>query len=338
VSDPRQRPLPADVSREVADEAERVALETVWQALDTARPAPAVSAAESAAMWEAIVAGTATSDREPPPKISEEASHAAPTVGRTATRPSPRPAWAQRRVRGAALATVVLAVVATILGRPGAWQEVQVPRAQQRTVALPDGSAVTLSAGARLRYREGFRAWFGRAADRRLELDGTAYFAVRKDGRAFTVGTHNAEVRVLGTEFEVQAWAGEGAGTSVSVADGRVSLSARSGREITLAAGDRAAVAPDATAPGAASAVAVDRVAPWRRGGFVAVDEPLAQVVAALERQFDVSIELDDAAIGARRITLYYPEAALDRVLGDLTTMQSLTLERRREGYRLRQP
>jgi transmembrane sensor len=338
VSDPRQRPLPADVAREVPDEAERVALETVWHALDAARPASMVSAAESAAMWAAIVEGTATSDREPPPNSTAAASLAAATNGRTTLRPSPRPAWARRRVRGAALATVALAVVAMILGRPGAWLEVQVPRAQQRTVALPDGSAVTLSAGARLRYRDGFRAWFGRAADRRLELDGTAYFAVRKDGRAFTVRTHNAAVRVLGTEFEVQAWAGEGAGTSVTVAEGRVSLSARSGREITLAAGDRAAVARDATAPSAASSVVVDRVAPWRRGGFVAVDEPLGQVVASLERQFDVVIAVDDAAVGDRRVTLYYPEAALDRVLGDLATMHSLTVERRREGYRLRRP
>jgi ferric-dicitrate binding protein FerR (iron transport regulator) len=332
VSDARQPELPADVAREVPVEAERAALEAVWHALDAARSAPAVTASESSAMWAAIVAGTSTAVAEP----STPSAVPAPVASRSAARSRHRPAWARRRVRAAAL--VVLAVAVAILGRPGAWQEVQVPRGQQQAVTLPDGSAVTLSAGARLRYREGFRGWFGRSTDRRADLEGTAYFAVVKDGRAFSVQTYNADVRVLGTAFEVQAWPAEESGTAVSVAEGRVALAARSGRDLTLAAGDRAAVAHDADTPSAAALVPVEHVAPWRYGGFVSVNEPLAQVVASLERQFDVVIEIEDVAVSDRRVTLYYPEATLDRVLRDLATMQSLTVERRREGYRLRRP
>lgn len=339
MSDARPQGLPADVAREVPVEAERAALETVWSAMAAARSAPAVSAAESSAMWAAIVAGTTvteTSGDVDTPAISRPL--ASPHKGRPVPTRANRPAWARRRVGGVTLAVTALVIVAMMFGRPGAWREVQVPRGQQQVVLLPDGSAVTLSASARLRYREDFRGWFGQPAARRAELEGTAYFAVEKDGRPFTVRTYNAEVRVLGTEFEVQAWPAEGAGTAVAVAEGRVALAGSSGRDLTLAAGDRAMLTHEATTPTKASAVAVERVAPWRRGGFVAVDEPLASVVASLERQFDVTIDVEDGTIRDRRITLYYPDAALDRVLGDLATMQALTIERRRDGYLLRLP
>ncbi len=331
MSDAREQGLPADVARDVPDEAERAGLDTVWRAMESARPAPAVSAVESSVMWAAIVAGTSTPASE---SVPSRALASPAAIART----DRRPAWARRRVRGAVFTAVALAVVATLLGRPGAWREVQVARGQQQTVQLPDGSAVTLNAGARLRYRNDFRGWFGRPADRVAELEGAAYFAVAKDGRSFSVRTYNAEVRVLGTEFEVQAWPAERSGTVVAVAEGRVAFAGSGTRDITLAAGDRAVLAHAASAPGAAAAVAVDRVAPWRRGGFVAVDEPLTSVVASLERQFDVTIEIGDPAIADRRITLYYPEVALDRVLGDLATMQSLTVERRRDRYLLRLP
>lgn len=333
MSDARQRPLPDDVARDMEHDAERVALASVWTALAAAEPVPSVTPAETSTMWANITAATGAPAIERPPA----SAHSAPAARRPTAPASARPAWALRR-RTAAIAAAVVLVVAGFLGRPGRWHEVQVPLAQQQVVSLPDGSEVTLSAGARLRYRDGFRGWFGRAADRRTELDGTAYFAVASDGRPFSVRTYNAVVRVLGTTFEVQAWPTQASGTAVTVAEGRVALAGSRGDALTLTAGDRATVADATTAPALAMPVAAERVAPWRRGGFVAVDEPLSDVVAALERQFDVSITIADPDLGARRITLYYPEAALDRVLGDLATMQSLAVERRRDGYLVRRP
>ncbi len=332
MSNAPQRMLPADVARGVADDAERAALETVWTALDAARPGAAVTPSESSAMWAAIVAGTSQ-----PTNVDGSASRSVLASQPRGIR-GDRPAWARRRVRASALMTLGFAIVAVVAARPGRWQEVQVPRAQQRVVSLPDGSRVTLDAGARLRYRDGFRGWFGRAADRHTELEGAAYFDVASNGRPFTVHTYNASVSVLGTEFEVQSWSAEGTGTTVAVAEGRVALAGHTANAVTLNAGQRAVVTHAENAPDSAAPLPVDRVAPWRRGGFVAVNEPLASVVATLERHFDTNIELADASLGQQRITLYYPVAALDRVLGDVATMESLTLERQRDGYVLRRP
>lgn len=334
MSDARQRQLPADVAHDVPQEAERAALERVWNALESARPSSGVSPADSSAMWAAIMAGTSTPSAEPAPKPSATRS---PSRHAAAVR-AYRPAWSRRRARYGAIAALALTVVVGVLGRPGAWQDVQVARGAQRVVQLPDGSEVSLAAGSRLRYREGFRGWFGRMSDREAQLEGAAFFDIATDGRAFIVRTYNADVRVLGTQFEVQAWPSDSAGTAVAVAEGRVALAGRAGGDVTLEAGDRSRVAHLANAPDRVAPLAIERVAPWRRGGFVAVDEPLAGVVATLARHFNAVIELADPALGSRRITLYYPDAELDRVLGDLATMQSLTVERRRDGYLLRQP
>jgi transmembrane sensor len=345
VSDARDRELPDDVAREVADPSERTALGAVWSALDSARPASAVTPDESAAMWAAIVAGTSVSSSEeggPVTPVPAAAPLSVTSPSRAgAVAPPARPAWARRPSRRVSAGAALLLVVAVLLGRPGSWQEVQVARGAQRQVLLPDGSTVALDAGSQLRYREGFRGWFGRAAKRGLELRGTAYFAVARDGRPFTVRTYNASVRVLGTEFSVQAWPQDRTGTIVAVAEGQVALAGETAGSVELAAGERATVAHGTATPTAATAVPIDRVAPWRSGGFVAIDEPLAQLLAVLSRRHDVDVVLDSSAVdsfGDQRVTVYYPDAPLDRVLGDLAVMQGLQVERRRTGYVLRLP
>jgi transmembrane sensor len=358
VSDTRDRAFPDDVAREVTNPAERQALEALWTTLAAAQPAPVVTSDESAAMWAAIVAGTSVAPVAAPVPVqpsvptalppqrsaqamSPPAAEAALGVRAGATRPvappSARPAWARRRGGLLAGASLCLALAATV-GRPGDWQEVRVASGSPVVHALPDGSTITLDAGSQLRYRDGFRGWFGRAADRRTELEGTAYFAVARDGRPFSVQTHNATVRVLGTEFAVEAWPTEGIGTRVAVAEGRVALSGRSAQSTALDAGEHATVALGNDTPGSAGRLPVERVAPWRTGGLVAIDEPLAHVVATLARRHGVEITFGESALGERRLSLYYPDAELERVLTDVATMQGLTMERRRGGYLLRLP
>jgi ferric-dicitrate binding protein FerR (iron transport regulator) len=324
MSEPREVGLPQPVIDDLPDRRERHAVEALWARLDSARPAPSVSTEERAAMWAAIASATEGARRAPPPP-----------------RPIVSPAWARRRrpvraVVGLAAAALVTAV--GLAGRPGPWQEIRVPRGAPQTVRLPDGSQVAVEAGGVLRFRREFRGWFGRTGRRDVELDGSAFFSVRRDGRPFAVHTYNAVVQVLGTAFSVQAREVESTGTSVAVAEGRVAVRGAANAEATLDAGQRTVVAHGAVAPGAVNAVPVERVAAWRTGGFVAVDEPLAAIAGALARRFAVDIVLDASVDGERRATLYLPDATLDRVLLDLAMVQGLVVERRRDGYVLRRP
>ncbi|MCU0616477.1 MAG: FecR domain-containing protein [Gemmatimonadaceae bacterium] len=347
MKEPQHDRLPDDIAAELDSVTERDALDTLWQALPAARSQPEVTASERDAMWAAIMAGTSTPAdvrTAQPRALAASASSSAPRVERVRSPRSisaastQRSAWASRAARPMAALAAVLLVTTIAVARPGAWQEIVVPRGEARAVMLPDSTRVMLNADSRLRYRTAFRGWFRRAATREVQLLGSGYFEVRRDGRPFVVATYNASVRVLGTAFSVDAWETDGTGTVVHVAEGKVAVAGAASGETVLQAGDRAIVSHGTRTAGPATRVAAERVAPWRDGGFAAIDEPLGAVLPAIARRYDVVVNAVDSSVAARRITLYVPEASADRLLGDIATMQGLVLERRRDGYVLRTP
>lgn len=70
--------------------------------------------------------------------------------------------------------------------------------AQTKTVTLPDNSEVILNAASKLTFNE--KKW---ADKRALTLEGEAYFKVQK-GQTFSVNTTSGVVTVLGTQFNVK--------------------------------------------------------------------------------------------------------------------------------------
>ena len=71
--------------------------------------------------------------------------------------------------------------------------------ADQESFELPDGSQVRLNADSNIEF-----ASFNWESNRTLELEGEAYFKVKK-GSTFTVKTKEGTVKVLGTEFTVNS-------------------------------------------------------------------------------------------------------------------------------------
>lgn len=85
-----------------------------------------------------------------------------------------------------------------------AWQEIVTPPGQRAMVKLTDGTTVWLNARSSLRYPNVFTK-----AERRVELDGEAYFDVEhKEEQPFIVSTEKLNIKVLGTEFNVHAYKG----------------------------------------------------------------------------------------------------------------------------------
>lgn len=77
----------------------------------------------------------------------------------------------------------------------------EVPAGKMMTLTLGDGTMVDLNSGARLEYPAVF---YGRHRD--VSLEGEAMFHVSKDkSRPFTVKTFAADIKVLGTQFNVLA-------------------------------------------------------------------------------------------------------------------------------------
>ncbi|HEY0769382.1 MAG TPA: FecR family protein, partial [Sphingobacteriaceae bacterium] len=96
------------------------------------------------------------------------------------------------------------------------YNKISTPKGGQYQVILPDGSKVWLNAGSSLRFPTAFTG-----KERQVELTGEAYFEIAKittlssSGRdkqrmPFKVKTDKANVEVLGTHFNVMAYAEEG--------------------------------------------------------------------------------------------------------------------------------
>ena len=85
------------------------------------------------------------------------------------------------------------------------YNTLRVPRGGEYSITLSDGTIVYLNAESELRYPVKFVG-----EDRRVYLSGEAYFDVVHDkAHPFVVDVKNSTVRVLGTSFDVRAYADE---------------------------------------------------------------------------------------------------------------------------------
>jgi transmembrane sensor len=88
---------------------------------------------------------------------------------------------------------------------PVAKNTVSTHRGSKSNVQLPDGTMAWLNADSKLTYDENFRGDF-----REVSLEGEAFFDVVKDKtRPFIIHTKTIDIRVLGTAFNVRAYATE---------------------------------------------------------------------------------------------------------------------------------
>ena len=183
-------------------------------------------------------------------------------------------------------------------------------RGQRRRFQLADGTSVDLNAESRLRVA------FSRS-ERRVSLDdGEAIFDVVSDhARPFTVAAGDHTVRVLGTQFDVRNRDGD---LTVTVARGRVQVrpSLASDRVFVLTPGQRLDIG--AGGFGTVQAVNPQEAFSWRSGRLVYRNQPLAKVVADLNRQFVDQVVIGDPELGAIPITgvivLDTPQAVMSRL------------------------
>lgn len=215
---------------------------------------------------------------------------------RAARRPGPTRRWLVGGGMAIAAGLTAVAVLPSLLGPPAA-QTYATAKGQHQQITLADGSVVYLNAETRLTVR------FERH-ERRVELgDGQAIFDVAHDEtRPFTVEASGRAVRVLGTQFDVRNRNGD---VTVSVARGRVQVRpvalSKTGQAFVLQRGQRLAIGRTGVAK--LSAVDPQEALGWRSGRLVYRGEPLAEVVADLNREFVEQIEVTDPALARMPVT-----------------------------------
>jgi ferric-dicitrate binding protein FerR (iron transport regulator) len=155
-----------------------------------------------------------------------------------------------------------------------------------------------------------------------------ADFKVTHDrSRPFVVHVRNAEIRDIGTQFEIRAYAHDAA-VRVSVSSGAVSLAAPGhGSMVELAAGDASSIDSSGTLSKIAHPdVAADRA--WVDGRLAFDDAALSAVAVDLGLWFDVDIRIANGPLTTRRISAIYNTPTLTGVLDALTATLDARYER----------
>jgi ferric-dicitrate binding protein FerR (iron transport regulator) len=152
-------------------------------------------------------------------------------------------------------------------------------RGEYSVALLPDHSIVTLNAESKISYKP--YMWF---ISRKVKLEGEACFEV-KSGSRFHVQSGRNKVNVLGTTFNVYARPKMYCVTCLS---GRVEVSAD--RETIVLNSGMQAICREQEWCINKDRTTFCRTTEWMQGKFVFVKTPLSEVVAEIERQYDIDI------------------------------------------------
>ena len=161
-------------------------------------------------------------------------------------------------------------------------ETVTTPYGARTSFKLPDGSEVWLNSGSKI----SFPKQYGKV--RNVELLGEAYFEVVKDGKPFVVKTSLGTVKVMGTSFNAKAYAGETFETTL--VEGSVNVCNITNKLMTLKPGQQSSITP--TNEISLKEVNTELSTSWREGRLIFVHEPFQNVAKALERWYNVKIEL----------------------------------------------
>lgn len=208
---------------------------------------------------------------------------------------------ASRRGVIAATVAAAAAVVVAVLAVPEVAVRVRSDHvtavAELRTIALPDGSAVTLGPRSAVAVD-----YDGRDREVRL-VRGEAYFEVaRNPNRPFRVLSSQVETTVLGTGFEVQD--GEGRGR-VGVRHGRVAVKAAAGSGATvLTAGEGVRV--DASGSLEPYVTHPDNIAAWTGKRLIVEARPVTEAIDAIRPWYGGAILARGSRLDAARVTGVY--------------------------------
>lgn len=149
------------------------------------------------------------------------------------------------------------------------------------SLALPDGSNVTLNSRSEVSYPSGFG--MGR---RELTLNGEGYFDIAKDpSKEFVVHTKGMDITVHGTRFNVFAYE-NGSREEMSLIEGSVTVDC-GGRQVHLESGQKLVL--DSHGVSVKKADCVRDVA-WMDDVLVFMHEPLSRVFDAIERKYGVVV------------------------------------------------
>ena len=201
------------------------------------------------------------------------------------------------------------------------YNELRTPRGGSFEIQLADGSSVWLNAGSSLRFPVNF------SSDRReVILEGEGYFRVAHSETPFLVSTHQSEIMVLGTTFNVSAYRDDQQ-VVTTLDEGRVEVSVP-GTDIQpmILNPNEQAVVKSSSSEISKNEVDATGFTSWRTGKFEFHNESLAEVMKKLSRWYDFDYTFNNES--ARD---FHFSARIDRFAEISTLLDMLELTTRVE-------
>ena len=182
-------------------------------------------------------------------------------------------------------------------------------------VTLDDGTLVHLNYNTRLIYPEKF----GRG-DRNVILDGEAYFMVAKDkSRPFVVHTPQGDVKVYGTEFNVNTRSNNST-TIVVLVKGCVSVRPTGGKEQRMKPGQQCEISSEECL---LSTVNVGPYIAWNTGDFIFHGWTLRHIMDVMSKWYNVTVEFSSERIANQIFTGSF--SRYDDIQSTIETIKDVT-------------
>ncbi len=176
---------------------------------------------------------------------------------------------------------------------------------------LPDSTEVWLNTASTLRFPSVFAG-----NERRIELDGEAYFQVYKNKlKPFIVGTRFQDVEAVGTAFNISAYSGD-LKYSTTLAEGKVKVADREKVDqiVFLEPGIQLNYHTQNKIYNQ-QFVRVQDVIAWRDGVLIFNETPFFEVAAKLGRWFNADIQVIDQSVANYRFTGTFTSESLEQVM-----------------------
>lgn len=177
--------------------------------------------------------------------------------------------------------------------QPVKYNTIYTNRGNQFQIILADGTKVWLNSESSIRYPTQFNG-----NTREVELTGEAYFEVVKNKQQpFYVNAKGIEVEVLGTHFNVNAYADEPF-IKTTLVEGSVKVS-RKDNSVLVSPGEQAMAANSETGIKVLK-VDVQQVLAWQQGFFEFTNISLPEIMRQISRWYNIDIKLEDGKYNER--------------------------------------
>lgn len=190
--------------------------------------------------------------------------------------------------------------------------------AEKLEVPLPDGSSVWLNKQSQIVYADDFGI-----DHRTLDLNGEAFFDVRKGTKTFRIISGATVTEVLGTAFNVKHVGTHE--TEVIVARGKVSFSLLddASQSVTLEKGDKAILKSESSRIVKSTNKDTNFLS-WKEQRLVFIDEDFRTVIETLEGYFKIQITVNDPSLYDCHFTGRFKKPELLEVLDVISASMTM--------------